>query len=113
MYRAFAARELGFGYILSNVQLQRINGNRLDTEYLSKYEAILLRGSAEKQPITRVQFDIDLVNLPFLSKSFRYGRNHEGYWTNQYLTNLIAFCPDFAVEKSDLEHLADELGCLA
>jgi hypothetical protein len=44
----------------------------------------LLRGSAEKQPITREQFDNDLVDSPFL-KSFRYGKNHEGYWTNRHM----------------------------
>jgi hypothetical protein len=27
------------------------------------------------------------------------------------LTHLMASRPDFAVEKPDLEHLADELGC--
>jgi hypothetical protein len=152
-----------------------------------------LRGRAEKQPITREQFDNDLVDSPFL-KSFRYGKNHEGYWTNRHmklqledvvdclrvafpfdflflvkrkkiegwagkpkglfqvlwetgwidpelprskynkaekngrdfdengklkpeiahliLTNLMASRPDFAVEKSDLEHLVDELGCI-
>jgi hypothetical protein len=53
MYSAFTARELGFGYALTNVQLQTMNQNRLDTEYLSKEKGILLRGSVEKQPIMR------------------------------------------------------------
>jgi hypothetical protein len=61
-----------------------MNQNRLGTEYLSKEDAIFLRGSAEKQPITREQFDNDLVDSPFL-KSFRYGKNHEGYWTNRHM----------------------------
>jgi hypothetical protein len=58
MYSAFTARELGFGYILSdNQQLQRINENRLGSKYLSKEDAILLSGSAEKHLIIREQFD--------------------------------------------------------
>jgi hypothetical protein len=48
MYSAFTGRELGFSYALTDVQLQTMNQNRLGTESLSKEEAILFRGSAEK-----------------------------------------------------------------
>jgi hypothetical protein len=85
MYSAFTARELGFGYALPDVQLRMMNQNRLGTEYLSKEEAILLRGSVEKQPITREQFDNDLVGSPFLKSFRRYAKNHEGYWTNRHM----------------------------
>ena len=69
MYSAFTARELGFGYALTDVQLKMINENQLGSDNMSKEDAILLRGSAEKQPITREQFDNDLIDSPFL-KSF-------------------------------------------
>jgi hypothetical protein len=32
----------------------------------------------------REQFDNNLVDSPFL-KSFPYGNNHKGYWTNQHM----------------------------
>jgi hypothetical protein len=70
----------------------------------------------------RFDFDTRWINLELpRSKYNKAGKKGQDFDDNGklkpeiahlILTNLMASRPDFAVEKSYLEHLADELGCI-
>jgi hypothetical protein len=54
--------------------LERVNEIRKGTECVSKEEAMHLKGTTIKTPITKEQYDNDLIVSPF-SKYFLYEKN--------------------------------------
>jgi hypothetical protein len=82
MASAFCGDQIGFGLVLTDEQLSQVNALRHD--YVSKEEATFLTETTEKPDLTRKMFDDDMVDSPFL-KLFRYGQNHDGYWTHRHM----------------------------
>ena len=84
MASAFTGNQIGFGKSLSDEQLREVNQLRNDKEYVSQEAAESLLHSTKKALITRQLFDDNMINSPFL-KLFRYGQNHDGYWTHRHM----------------------------
>jgi hypothetical protein len=80
MISAFVSREFGFGMILSEEDLQKVNEFRIGKKYSDDLAAIDKRGTSAKQP---------LDSSPFVVQ-FEYGINSEGYWMydHMYLLEL-------------------------
>ena len=74
MVSAFQSRDLGFAWQLSEEQLQMVNSNRLNDEYVDKEAALDVTGRTTKD---------QLASTPFV-RVFDPGQAQDGYWTWLY-----------------------------
>jgi hypothetical protein len=84
MASAFTGDQIGFGKSLSDEQLIEVNQLRDNKDYVSNEAAESLLHSSKKPALTRRMFDDSMIDSPFL-KLFRYGQNHDGYWTHRHM----------------------------
>ena len=84
MISAFMSRELGFGVVISQEQLDEINRRRRGKHYADKDAATFITNSTAKQ---------DLTESPFV-KTFEYGQSAEGYWTYERMVLQVEDCVD-------------------
>ena len=84
MISAFMSRELGFGVVISQEQLDEINQTRRGKEYTDKDAAKFVHNDTAKK---------DLTESPFV-KSFEYGQSAEGYWTYDRMVIQVEDCVD-------------------
>ena len=84
MISAFVSREFGFGMILSDEDLQKVNEFRVGKKYSDELAAMDKRGTSAKQP---------LDSSPFVVQ-FEYGINSEGYWTYDHMVLQFEDCVD-------------------
>jgi hypothetical protein len=74
MVSAFQSRELGFGVLITEEQLKKINEKRKGADYFNAAAENEVIGSTKKQPPTKLPF----VHL------FEFG-GQNGYWTGNTL----------------------------
>ena len=79
MLSAFVSREFGFGFELTEAQLDHINAYRKGQNYLDVESAMEINKTTVKPKLT---------STPFISY-FQYGANYEGYWN--YSTMVLQF----------------------
>jgi hypothetical protein len=84
MISAFASQEFGFGMLLSNEDLCRVNDYRKGKDYSDVLAAQDKRGTSKKQP---------LLNSPFVTE-FEYGVTAQGYWTYGHMVLQFEDCVD-------------------
>ena len=77
MASGFQAREFGLGLYMTAAQRAEINRRRDGKCYKNTWDAESLRGTANKP---RIEDDED----PLL-RWFRFGANHDGYWSNSHM----------------------------
>lgn len=88
MISAFQSREFGFGYHLTEEDLEIVNAyRRINNTYTDEESAKLINnGSAQKKPLT-------LDTNPFVLE-FEYGATAEGYWTYDRMVLQLEDCAD-------------------
>ena len=69
MISAFVSREFGFGYQMTQDDLEKVNKTRAGSEYSDKDASTKIRGNTRKLPLTQSPFVVE----------FEYGANSEGY----------------------------------
>ena len=89
MLSSFCSREFGYGFPLTQAQLDHINEYRKGQHYLDVDAAMEIHKTTSKPT---------LISSPFTSY-FQYGANYEGYWN--YSTMVLQF-----------EDVVDVLTCL-
>jgi hypothetical protein len=84
MISAFVSREFGFGFELTNEQLQEVNAKRVGEKYKDETAAKNKHGTDLKQPLTTSPFYLE----------FEYGASFEGYWTYDSMVLQLEDCAD-------------------
>jgi hypothetical protein len=84
MVSAFQCREFGFGYPLTDEELERVNAKRLGEKYVDEEAAIDLTGRPFKDRLT---------STPFL-RLFDPGQNFDGYWSYSHMAVQTEDCMD-------------------
>ena len=84
MVSAFTSREFGFGYDLTEVQLQQVNVHRKGKHYCDKKVAIEKLGQTLKQ---------GLKTSPF-KRFIQYGNMNEGHWSYEDMIVQVEDCRD-------------------
>jgi hypothetical protein len=84
MISAFQSRKFGFGMVMTDKDLQRVNETRREKKYTNETAAIAKRGSADKK---------NLLSSPFILE-FECGVNFEGYWSCEHMVLQLEDCVD-------------------
>ena len=84
MFSAFTCRDLGFGCIIPEDVLARVNIKRQNTKYSDTMATKLANGKAEKHPIK---------TSPFI-RTLEYGQNKYEYWSYDHTTIQLEDCID-------------------
>jgi hypothetical protein len=72
MISAFQSRKFGFGLMLTQHDINKVNEHRIGKKYYDEKAAMEKRGSLFKKPLT-------ISDNPFVYY-FNYGAQEEGYW---------------------------------
>jgi hypothetical protein len=83
MVSVFQSQELGFGVLITEEQLKKINKKRKEADYFYVTAANKVNSSTKKQPLTKSPF----VHL------FEFG-GQNGYWTGNHMTLQSEDCID-------------------
>lgn len=75
MISSFVSRDFGYGFDLTEEQLQKINAHREEKMYLDCDAASKINGNAFKKKLT---------SSPF-TKWLDYGQNSKGYWNYDHM----------------------------
>jgi hypothetical protein len=84
MISAFILRKFGFGMLLLDEDLKKVNKYRCHKHYSDRLAAVEKRGTSMKQP---------LHGSPVLSE-FDYGVTAQGYWTYNHMDLQLEDCVD-------------------
>jgi hypothetical protein len=96
MVSAFQSRELGFGWTLTDEQLEMVNNKRRNEEYVDKDAAIDITGKSTKDR---------LVSTPF-ERTFDPGQSSDGYWTYSHMAVQTEDCMDCLMTLlPDFDHM--------
>ena len=84
MVSGFVSREYGFDWKLSEKELDKVNTQRKNKDYIDREAAISKYGKATKPKLKCSPFRRDL----------EYGANNEGYWTYENMILQVEDCID-------------------
>ena len=84
MISAMTSREFGFGMVLSEEDLLKINTARENKKYSDEEAAVAVRGHSTKNALTSSPFVIE----------FEYGKEGEGYWDYNHMVLQLEDCAD-------------------
>ena len=82
MISAIVSREFGYGIVISEDALNKVNACRHNKSYLEKVAATNRAGNAIKKPLTCDPFVIE----------FEYGSNGEAYWNYEAISMQFEDC---------------------
>ena len=84
MLLSFCCWELGLGFDIPPDVLDIVNKKREGSIYSDEVAATTLQLKAEKPPLTTTPF----------TRQFKYGNNHEGYWSYHHMVLQLEDCVD-------------------
>mmetsp|Transcript_73807 Transcript_73807/g.213587 ORF Transcript_73807/g.213587 Transcript_73807/m.213587 type:complete len:685 (+) Transcript_73807:660-2714(+) len=84
MVSAFQSRELGFGWKLTDEELELVNRKRLNEQYVDTEAAVEITGKSSKDR---------LLSTPFF-RVFDPGQSYDGYWSYSHMAVQTEDCMD-------------------